>query len=78
MLITEHADGKGSFVHEPVQYGDGIRHSLGVDGGEGSSDSLKLLRDESASQAVDGLLPREAKSIGPERGSSGRCVSKAK
>jgi hypothetical protein len=45
-LVTEHAVGTRSYVHSIVQEGDGIIDTLGTDRGDGSNDSIKLLREE--------------------------------
>jgi hypothetical protein len=76
-LVTEHPDGTRSFVHPIVKEGDGIRDSLGTDRGDGSSDSIKMLREERAPH-VQGLLEKPQSSSGPERDASGRFVSHRK
>jgi hypothetical protein len=65
-LVTIHPDGKRSYKHDVVNRGDdGMTDSLRTDRGEGTRDSLKLLREEGAVR-VGGLLPKVA------RDSSGR------
>jgi hypothetical protein len=71
-LVTIHPDGKRSYKHDIVQRGDGARHTLSADRGEGTTDSLRLLSKE-GKVSVDGLLP-PAK----PRGEGGRFTSKGK
>jgi len=74
--FTEHPDGTRSFAHSIVKAGDGIIDTLGTDRGEGSNDSIKLLREEGDTVKVDRLLP--PKNDGPARDASGRFISKRK
>jgi hypothetical protein len=58
-LVTVHPDGTRSYKHDVGVQRDVLISTVSADLGEGSKDSIKLLREEGDSVKVDGLLPRD-------------------
>jgi hypothetical protein len=69
-LVTEHPDGTRSYAHDLGVQRDVLISTVSADRGEGSRESLSLLREEGDSLKVDGLLA--PKNDGPARDASGR------
>jgi len=54
VFITEHADGKRSFVHDPTVGRDVLISAGGTDRGTGTRDSISMLNEEGA-VSVEGI-----------------------
>jgi hypothetical protein len=72
-LVQVNADGTRTWTHDIVKHGDGMRDSLGVDRGRGTTESIDMLNKEGAGK-VDGLLGKS----GPSRDASGKFTKVGK